>query len=59
MKEDDLLRKISRSPVRWGVVQMSPEWAARFGETGQQVEHLTFGTAAQNVEDPEVGKIYA
>jgi hypothetical protein len=58
MEETELLRQISQSPVRWGVVQMSPEWAARFSETGQQVEHLTFGTAAQNVEDPTVGKFY-
>ena len=58
MPASQALLQVSRSKVRWGVVRMPPEWYAQFGGAEPGVEHLTFGTKAQDVKDPQAGRYY-
>ncbi|KAI6080358.1 hypothetical protein F4821DRAFT_265978 [Hypoxylon rubiginosum] len=57
---DDLgpSRKLARSKLRWGVVQMPPEWHAEYQHEGV-VEHLSFGVKDDNVQAPVPGRLYA
>ncbi|XXH02828.1 hypothetical protein Hte_009215 [Hypoxylon texense] len=56
--ERGLFKKLARSKIRWGVVQMLPEWYAEFEHMGM-VEHLSFGVEEDNVQTPVAGRLYA
>ncbi|KAI1344923.1 hypothetical protein F5Y15DRAFT_410610 [Xylariaceae sp. FL0016] len=60
--QDDMdgssLRELSRSRIRWGVVEMPPEWYEEYNHEGQ-VEHLGFGVKRDHVQPPVAGRWYA
>ncbi|KAI1360601.1 hypothetical protein F5Y08DRAFT_348662 [Xylaria arbuscula] len=49
--------RIARSRVRWGVVEMPPEWY-RILLRDEQVGHLSFGVEKDEVVPPEPGRWY-
>ncbi|KAI0848380.1 hypothetical protein F5Y00DRAFT_270122 [Daldinia vernicosa] len=51
-------RNLARSRIRWGVVQMPPEWYAEYEHEGA-VEHLSFGVEEDDVQPPVAGHLYA
>ncbi|KAI0424070.1 hypothetical protein F5Y09DRAFT_325447 [Xylaria sp. FL1042] len=53
----DVLARIARSRVRWGVVEMPPEFY-RTLLRGEQVGHLSFGVEEDEVLPPEPGRWY-
>ncbi|KAK5637667.1 hypothetical protein RRF57_013382 [Xylaria bambusicola] len=53
----DVLGKISRSRIRWGVVEMPSEWY-RILLRDEQVGHLSFGVEEDEVLPPEPGRWY-
>ncbi|KAJ3572481.1 hypothetical protein NPX13_g5035 [Xylaria arbuscula] len=53
----DVLGRIARSRVRWGVVEMPPEWY-RILLRDEQVGHLSFGVEKDEVVPPEPGRWY-
>lgn len=56
--ERGIFWKLARSKLRWGVIQMPPEWYAEFEDEGG-VEHLGFGVEEDNVQAPVPGRKYA
>ncbi|TRX96986.1 hypothetical protein FHL15_002292 [Xylaria flabelliformis] len=56
--EPTLFRKLAQSKLRWGVVEMPPEWYTKFGHHSSVV-HLSFGVDEDNVSPPVEGKYYA
>jgi len=58
----DLRVKATQSLLRWGVVEMPPEWLAthQFHDGAQvvEVQHLSFGTGLDGVQDPVDGRFY-
>ncbi|KAI0376668.1 hypothetical protein F5Y04DRAFT_273630 [Hypomontagnella monticulosa] len=54
--EHSPFRQLARSKIRWGVIQMPPEWYAEFG--GANIEHLSFGVQEDDVRAPEKGHFY-
>ncbi|KAJ2996647.1 hypothetical protein NUW58_g906 [Xylaria curta] len=54
----DVLGRIARSEIRWGVVKMPPEWYRTFTQD-DEVGHLSFGVEQDEVLPPEPGKLYA
>lgn len=57
-EEWSLFRKLARSKIRWGVVQMPPEWYTDFDHESF-IEHLSFGVEEDNVQSPVSGRMYA
>ncbi|KAF2969729.1 hypothetical protein GQX73_g3813 [Xylaria multiplex] len=57
-KSLDVLGRIARSKIRWGVVKMPPEWYTTFTQN-DEVEHLSFGVEKDEVSPPEPGRWYA
>ncbi|KAI0533756.1 hypothetical protein GGR58DRAFT_485453 [Xylaria digitata] len=57
-KNLDVLGRIARSKIRWGVVKMPPEWYTTFTQN-DEVEHLSFGVEKDEVSSPEPGRWYA
>ena len=55
--DDDVLGMIARSRIRWGVVEMPPEWY-KFLLHDEQIGHLSFGVEADEVLPPEHGRWY-
>ncbi|KAI1370773.1 hypothetical protein F4677DRAFT_457612 [Hypoxylon crocopeplum] len=51
--------KLARSKIRWGVVEMPPEWHSEYDNEDGVVEHLSFGVEDDEVESPEQGRCYA
>ncbi|KAI0856680.1 hypothetical protein F4860DRAFT_492388 [Xylaria cubensis] len=56
--EPSLFRKLAQSKLRWGVIEMPPEWYTKFGHHSS-VGHLSFGVNEDNVSPPVEGKYYA
>ncbi|KAI0549189.1 hypothetical protein F4679DRAFT_547804 [Xylaria curta] len=56
--EPSLFKKLARSKLRWGVVEMPPEWYTEFAHHSS-VGHLSFGVEEDNVSPPVEGKYYA
>ncbi|KAI1741085.1 hypothetical protein F4680DRAFT_458292 [Xylaria scruposa] len=52
------LKKIAQSKIRWGIVEMSPEWYTEYANNGL-VEHLGFGAESDMVSPPISGNYYA
>ncbi|KAI1412406.1 hypothetical protein F5Y13DRAFT_180178 [Hypoxylon sp. FL1857] len=50
--EKSLFRDLARSKIRWGVVQMPPEWYAEHAHEGVAVQHLSFGVREDDVRAP-------
>ncbi|KAI1139810.1 hypothetical protein F5Y05DRAFT_380161 [Hypoxylon sp. FL0543] len=50
--EQSSFQNLARSKVRWGIVQMPPEWYAEYAHEGVVVEHLSFGVREDNVRPP-------
>ncbi|KAI0180072.1 hypothetical protein GGR52DRAFT_578517 [Hypoxylon sp. FL1284] len=57
--ERSLFKKLARSKLRWGVIQMPPEWYAEYDEHEAMVEHLGFGVEEDNVQSPVLERTYA
>ncbi|KAI1088679.1 hypothetical protein F5B19DRAFT_505454 [Rostrohypoxylon terebratum] len=51
--------KLARSKIRWGVVEMPPEWHAEYDHEAGRTEHLSFGVEEDDVRPPEPGEFYA
>lgn len=51
-QEDERLKKIAQSRLRWGVVKMPPEWSSQYRGSYDQVGHISFGTTNDEVEEP-------
>ncbi|KAI2770771.1 hypothetical protein F4815DRAFT_496933 [Daldinia loculata] len=51
--------KLARSKIRWGVVEMPPEWHAEYDNADTTVGHLSFGVEEDDVTPPEPGRLYA
>lgn len=58
-QEDDRLKKIAQSRLRWGVVKIPPEWSSQYSGSYDQVGHVSFGTTTDEVEEPAHGRWYA
>ncbi|KAI1746565.1 hypothetical protein F4782DRAFT_524082 [Xylaria castorea] len=56
--EPSLFKKLAQSKLRWGVVEMPPEWYTEFGHHSS-VGHLSFGVEEDNVSPPIEGQFYA
>ncbi|KAI1740909.1 hypothetical protein F4680DRAFT_418089 [Xylaria scruposa] len=56
--EQSIFRNLAQSKLRWGVVEMPPEWYTKFGHHSS-VGHLSFGVEEDNVSPPTKGKYYA
>ncbi|KAI8949339.1 hypothetical protein F4801DRAFT_603395 [Xylaria longipes] len=56
--EPSLFKKLAQSKLRWGVVEMPPEWYTEFGHHSS-VGHLSFGVEEDNVSPPIEGRLYA
>ncbi|KAI0868376.1 hypothetical protein GGS24DRAFT_513528 [Hypoxylon argillaceum] len=54
----DVLGRIARSKIRWGVVQMPPDWYQAFTQD-DETGHLSFGVEKDGVSPPEHGRWYA
>lgn len=52
-------RKLARSKIRWGVVEMPPEWHSEYEIDDGAVGHLSFGVEEDNIKPPESGQWYA
>jgi hypothetical protein len=50
---------ISSRLLRWGVVPMPDAFAAQYRDVTEEVGHLSFGVAEQDVQPPRVGMYYA
>ncbi|KAI0410837.1 hypothetical protein F5X98DRAFT_384830 [Xylaria grammica] len=63
-EEDDddnaqgVLRKLTQSRLRWGVISMPDEWHDEYGHDGP-VEHLGFGVREDQPKSPVLGHMYA
>ncbi|KAI0016513.1 hypothetical protein F4780DRAFT_797808 [Xylariomycetidae sp. FL0641] len=57
-KEEQSLRNIAQSRIRWGVIQMPPEWYSNW-DADEPVGHLGFGVPEDDVEKPVPGRMYA
>lgn len=55
----DALIRISRGPVRWGVVRMPPAFYQQYAAVDEAVAHLGFGAAQHDVTEPIEGHWYA
>ncbi|RWA10081.1 hypothetical protein EKO27_g5043 [Xylaria grammica] len=53
-----LLRKLTQSRLRWGVISMPDEWHDEYGHDGP-VEHLGFGVREDQPKSPVLGHMYA
>ncbi|KAI3336909.1 hypothetical protein HD806DRAFT_475133 [Xylariaceae sp. AK1471] len=58
IQEPSLFKKLAQSKLRWGVVEMPPEWYTKFGHHSS-VGHLSFGVEEDNVSPPIEGQSYA
>ncbi|KAI0386995.1 hypothetical protein F5Y04DRAFT_288784 [Hypomontagnella monticulosa] len=58
-EQSSLFKKLARSKIRWGVVEMPPEWHAEWDNEDDVVEHLSFGVEEDDVMPPEPGRLYA
>ncbi|KAI0452041.1 hypothetical protein F5B21DRAFT_516319 [Xylaria acuta] len=56
--EPGLFKRLAQSKIRWGVVEMPPEWYTKFGHHNS-VGHLSFGVEEDNVSPPIEGHYYA
>ncbi|KAI5860053.1 hypothetical protein GGS23DRAFT_607060 [Durotheca rogersii] len=50
---------LAQSKIRWGVVQMPPEWHAWYGDENRAIGHLGFGVEEDDVPPPVDGRLYA
>jgi hypothetical protein len=53
--KEERLSKIAQSRLRWGVVEMPPEWGSQYNGRYNQVGHISFGTTKDGVRDPMHG----
>lgn len=53
------LEKIAQSRLKWGVVEMPPDWSSQYSEAHEQVGHISFGTNEDQVEEPAHDHWYA
>lgn len=53
------LTLIAQSRLRWGVVEMPPEWSSQYSGAYDQVGHISFGTTKDEVGNPVHDKWYA
>ncbi|KAI0965357.1 hypothetical protein F4678DRAFT_476639 [Xylaria arbuscula] len=53
------LRRLARSKVRWGVIEMPAEWYSEYDDIDGVVEHLGFGAEEDEPSDPIPGHMYA
>ncbi|KAI0398924.1 hypothetical protein F4802DRAFT_591524 [Xylaria palmicola] len=53
----DVLRRIARNKIRWGVVEMPPEWY-KIRVRDKKVGHLSFGVEEDGVHPPKRGRLY-
>lgn len=53
------LKKIAQSRLRWGVVKMPPKWSSQYSDSYDQVGHISFGTTNDEVEEPVHDRWYA
>lgn len=58
-EENERLEKIAQSRLRWGVVKMPPEWSSQYSGSYDQVDHISFGTTNDAVEEPVHDRWYA
>lgn len=58
-EENERLEKIAQSRLRWGVVKMPPEWSSQYSGSYDQVDHISFGTTNDGVEEPVHVRWYA
>ena len=58
-EQSSLFKKLARSKIRWGVVEMPPEWHAEWDNEDDVVAHLSFGVEEDDVMPPEPGRLYA
>lgn len=50
---------LSQGRIKWGEVQMSPEWYRQYDGLPEPVRHLSFGLEGDDVQEPEDGQWYA
>ncbi|KAI1658111.1 hypothetical protein F4813DRAFT_54132 [Daldinia decipiens] len=58
-QQNSQFTKLARSKIRWGVVEMPPEWHAEYDNDDATVGHLSFGVEEDGVTPPEPGCLYA
>ncbi|KAI0847467.1 hypothetical protein F5Y00DRAFT_271216 [Daldinia vernicosa] len=58
-QQNSQFTKLARSKIRWGVVEMPPEWHAEYDNDDGTVGHLSFGVEEDDVTAPEPGRLYA
>ncbi|KAI1497832.1 hypothetical protein F5X99DRAFT_353108 [Biscogniauxia marginata] len=56
--EEGSFGRLARSELRWGVIEMPPEWCTEYDGDGP-VEHLGFGVEEDKVSSPVAGRFYA
>ncbi|KAI1850745.1 hypothetical protein JX266_004027 [Neoarthrinium moseri] len=60
LNKESLLERVSETELRWGVVQMPPEFYTEFENMGERTYgHLSFGVKEDAVTSPLHGKWYA
>ncbi|KAI0388611.1 hypothetical protein F5Y17DRAFT_452151 [Xylariaceae sp. FL0594] len=58
-EKESIFSKLTQSKLRWGVVQMPPEWYEEYRDKGHDVGHLSFGVEEDEVRPPVEGEFYA
>ncbi|KAF3057951.1 hypothetical protein GL218_05318 [Daldinia childiae] len=58
-QQNSQFTKLARSKIRWGAVEMPPEWYAEYDNEDATVGHLSFGVEEDDVTPPEPGRMYA
>lgn len=53
------LTLIAQSRLRWGVVEMPPEWSSQYIGAYDRVGHISFGTTEDEVGNPVHDNWYA
>lgn len=57
--EKDYLISISKQPLRWGVTLMPDNISRDLAVDDEHVMHLSFGIEDHDVQEPQVGALYA
>jgi hypothetical protein len=58
-KKKSMFSKLAQSKLRWGVVEMPPEWYEEYRFEDHPVGHLSFGVEDDDVYPPIEGDLYA
>lgn len=57
--DDQRRLALSRGRIKWGEVQMPPEWYRQYDGLPEPIRHLSFGVEGDDVQEPEEGQWYA